>query len=77
MTKNVANKKTFNLTKKHLTYMQKEFNLTLQQFKMTKTTQPAFVNIIWTDMEECWLNYFFMCKLNRFGRSLIPHLKSS
>ena len=65
--------KIFNLTEYNLTYIQKEFNLTLKQFNMTNTTQLVFVYIILPDVEECMLNYFWMCKLIRFGRSLMPH----
>ena len=75
MTKYSTCDKTLNLAKNNSTYMQKEFNLTSNQFNMAKTTQPASLYIIWPDIEECRLNYLCMCKLYHFARSLMPHLK--
>ena len=57
----------------------KTCNLTdSKRFNMAETTQPAFVNIIWPDREECMLSPFYTSMLSSlmiFGRSLMSQLK--
>ena len=42
---------------------------------MANTHQPAFVNIIWPDIEECKLVRICVCMLMRICRSLPSHFK--
>ena len=67
MTKNSTYEKTINLPEKHSTFMQKEINLTSEQFNMGENIHPAFVDIIWPDIEECMMNNFCKCKLIVLG----------
>ena len=50
-------------------------NLHATRTNMANTHQPAFVNIIWPDIEECMLVRICVCMLMRICRSLPSHFK--